>query len=249
MNVRHGAHQPHLGRGRRLPHGLPDGAGGGEHGFAAHIQPDLAVGVGRSGPEHAPEKFLAGERLAGALTVEAHVLLTEAPAPDQRRVVVQAEVVLHPQDGGLQLRIARIKACDVPLPLLAQGADAQRRLVTLHIHHGAEVQRGVHALAKVRVHHAVPVVDRKGDAHARKQVAHALHQAQVDILLLPGHVPGVELLHVGKHGHIVDARLPNVALQRLQLGLVVEAGITAEAEDIAERVAHGRSSCRVTSKP
>ena len=146
-----GGNQPHLGRGRRLPHGLPDGAGGGEHGFAAHIQPDLAVGVGRSGPEHAPEKFLAGERLAGALAVEAHVLLTEAPAPDQRRVVVQAEVVLHPQDGGLQLRIARIEACDVPLPLLAQGADAQRRLVTLHIHHGAEVQRGVHALAKVRV--------------------------------------------------------------------------------------------------
>ena len=53
MHVRGRTHQADLGLGRDSTYRLPDSLGRREHGFAGHVQPDLAVGVGFAGPQHA----------------------------------------------------------------------------------------------------------------------------------------------------------------------------------------------------
>ena len=143
-------------------------------GPAAGVQPDPPVGMGLSRLEDAPNKVLPGHGMPGHLGIEGHVGLAEASAPHQGRVVVETEVVLHPEDMGTQGGIAGVELRQVVLPALVQRADAQLRRIALHVHHGTEGQLRAHFLAHIRVHDAVPVVHRQRNAVGPEHPLHVL---------------------------------------------------------------------------
>ena len=240
VDIGYGTHQAHLGTGGNRPDGGADGPGGREHGLPGHIQPDLPVGMGLAGLQNPCQEFFPGQLLAGPLAVDPHVLLTEAAAPDQRVMVVEPEVILHPQNGGVQPGVAGIDIADVILPVFAQGADAQVGPVAPDVHHGTEMLVGSEVLAQIGMHHAVPVVDGDGDALAGHQLPDLLHHGKINILLLKAHVSGVDLLHVGENGNVVDDGFVYIAVQCLDLLGIVEAGIAAEPESILKGIlCHG----------
>ena len=213
------------------------------HALAAHVQPDPAVRVRRAGAQHAGKERLARERLARgqarALGKTAHVPVAEAPAPRKRGMVVQAEIILHPDRVRVERRIAGVDAADVAPPCAALRAHAQRRGAALRVHHERKILPVAQRFAKVGVHERMPVVDRQRNAARGEQRPQPLEQAQVDGLLALVQMAGVELLHVDEHHHVVHKRLAAKAQQALRLRLVVEARVAAEAEAIAERVLHG----------
>ncbi|MPM10351.1 hypothetical protein SDC9_56682 [bioreactor metagenome] len=51
-------------------------------------------------------------------------------------------------------------------------------------------------------------------------------------------MPGVDFLNIDKHHHVVHARFLNKRQELGYLQLVVETGVAAETEAVAERVGH-----------
>ena len=99
VNVGDGAHQPDLCRRACLPDGLSDACGKSCHGFAVHVQPDLPVGVYLARLQEPAHEFLTRQsRLSGPAGIFQHMRPAETAAPVQRGVVMQAEIVLHPQN-------------------------------------------------------------------------------------------------------------------------------------------------------
>ena len=201
-----------------------------------------------AGTQHACQKFFPRQRLARAGAVQLHMLVTKAASPHKRLVVMQTEVVLHPKDGGLQLRIARVQPGDVFLPFAAQRADAQLRFISLHIHHGAKVLLRPQRFAKVRVHDAVPLVNRHRNTFFSQQRADFAHHCKIHVLLAKAHMAGVDLLHVGEYSHVVDIRLVHIAQQRRDLLGIVEAGVAAEAENILKWIFFHRAAALLSVK-
>ena len=240
VDVGDGAHQADLCRRACLPDSLSDACGKGRHGLAVHVQPDLPVGVHRARLQDAAHEFLARQlRLSGPAGVFAHMRRAEAAAPAQRIVVMQAEIVLHPQNVRRKRRVARVKPGKIGLPAFAHRADAQIGLPAVHVDHAAERLALRQRLAEVGVHQTVPVVDRQLHALRRKRGLHVAEQAQPDgFLLLLGHVAGIQLFYVTEHGHVIDLRLADEAPQRRDLAPVIEAGVAAEAEAVAIGLIH-----------
>ena len=97
MDVRVGAHQADARRGIFPMHRPFDRLGGLAHRLKADIQPDFPVWMDLPRRQNAAHEFFPRKRLARALAVKAHMFLTKAAAPMQRRMVVQAKVVFNPQ--------------------------------------------------------------------------------------------------------------------------------------------------------
>ena len=199
--------------------------------------------MGLAGLQYPGHELLPGEGFARPLAVQFHVLLAEAAAPVQRFMVVQPEIVLHPDDGGIQHGVPGVQPGNVALPFGAQRADTEACCPAVGVHHRAEGLFLAQPLAQVGVHDAVPLVHRKADPAPGQQIPHPGHQGQIQVLFLPAHVAGVQFLHIGEHRHIVHKGFVHKPVQRGQFRLVVEARVAAETENIGKGILHGVSSC------
>ena len=129
-----------------------------------------------------------------------------------------------------------------------QRADAQLLFISLHIHHGAKVLLRPQRFAKVRVHDAVPLVNRHRNTFFGQQRADFAHHCKINVLLVKAHMAGVDLLHVGEYGHVVDIRLVHIAQQRRDLLGIVEAGVAAEAENVLKWIFFHRAAALLSVK-
>jgi len=211
------------------------------HRPARDVEPDLPVGVHAAGREHAAHEFLARERFSRAAGILRHVGRAEAAAPQKRVVVVQAEVVLHPENVRAEGGVARVELYKIVLPGLVHGAYAERGLAPGGVHHAAERLVRAERLAEIGVHEAVPRIDGHRDVLRRDGVAHVLQKAQIDLLLFRCRVAGVDLLHVAENRHVVDFGLAAEALQGFQLARLVKIRVAAEAKGIAKGILHKTS--------
>ena len=71
---------------------------------------------------------------------------------------MEPEIILHPENGGVQFCVTGIDPANVGLPVFTQRTYAQVRLIALDIHHGPEMLMRCKMLAKVCVHDTVPLI-------------------------------------------------------------------------------------------
>ena len=248
VNKGNRAHQTHLGVGGNLPHCAGNRPRRAEHSLPCHIQPDLAVRMGLAGLQDTCQEFFPGQFLTGQLAVTLHMFRAEAAAPNQRIVIVEAEIVLHPQNGGFQLRVPGIQFANVRLPVFAQRTYAQRSGIALDVHHRTEGLIRAEGLAQVSVHHAVPLIDGHGDALGPQQVPDFSHHGQIPVLFFKTHMTGVDLLHIGEDRDIVHYGIIHIAHQRVDLLAIIKPGIAAEPENILKGIGSHRdlSFCQIS---